>query len=215
MKLPSMAPQATPSPAMVCNNGSHGIARAFRREASPQPPTSRAPGLDQGTAPPDAEPLAEPLHERPERLRDKRHVAPPVERVGSEKAEGKKRPRGPPCGEDKRGQRAVVMILDAIFAPDFPGFSHGVRTGHRQPQARHERRAQGRRLHRPWRGEAEVRGFVDPLDGSPLRAWMQQRGQDGGIVRLIGPGLHAGVREAGALSSPAKGTPPGGVVSPL
>jgi len=37
-------------------------------------------------------------------------VAPPVERVWIEKEDGQKRPRGKPCFEDKRVQRAVVMI---------------------------------------------------------------------------------------------------------
>jgi len=53
------------------------------------------------------------------------------------------------------------------------------------------------------------------LDWGHLRAFMQQRVKDGGIVRRIGTWLHAGVLEAGALSSPDKGTPQGGVVSPI
>jgi RNA-directed DNA polymerase len=62
-------------------------------------------------------------------------VAPPVERVWMEKEEGKKRPISKPCFEDKVVQRAVVMILEAIFAPDFQAFSHGFRKGHRAHQA--------------------------------------------------------------------------------
>jgi len=37
---------------------------------------------------------------------------------------------------------------------------------------------------------------------------------DGGILRLIGKWLNAGVLDAGALSYPDKGTPQGGVASP-
>ena len=63
--------------------------------------------------------------------------------------------------------------------------------------------------------DAEVSGCFDTLDWGHLRAFIQQRVQDGGIWRLIGTWLHAGVLEAGALSYPDKGTPQGGVVSPI
>ncbi len=112
-------------------------------------------------------------------------------------------------------QRAVVMILEAIFEPAFHAFSHGFRKGHSQHQALHERREQCRKLNSTWRVDADVRGCFDPLDGGHLRAFMQQRGKDGGIVRRIGTWRHAGVLEAGALSYPDKGTPQGGVVSPI
>jgi RNA-directed DNA polymerase len=140
-------------------------------------------------------------------------VAPPVERVGIEKEDGKKRPRGKPCCEDKSVQRAVVMILEAIFEPDFHAFSHGCRTGHSQHQALHELREQCRKLNITWRVDADVSGFFDTLDWGHLRVFMQQRVKDGGILRLIGKWLHAGVLEAGALSYPDKGTPQGGVVT--
>ena len=112
-------------------------------------------------------------------------------------------------------QRAVVMILEAIFEPDFHACSHGFRKGHSQHQALHELREQCRKLNITWRVDAEVSGCFDTLDWSHLRAFIQQRVNDGGIVRLIGKWLHAGVLEAGALSYPDKGTPQGGVVSPI
>ena len=98
------------------------------------------------------------LHER---LRDNRYVAPPVERVWIEKDEGKKRPISQPCFEDKIVQRAVVMILEAIFAPDFHAFSHGFRKGHSPHQALHELREQCRTLHINWIVDADVSGFFD------------------------------------------------------
>jgi RNA-directed DNA polymerase len=142
-------------------------------------------------------------------------VAPPVERVWIEKDEGKKRPIGKPGFEDKIVQRAVVMILEAIFEQDFHACSHGCRKGHSPHQALHELREQCRTLHINWRVDADVSGCFDNLDWSHLREFIQQRVSDGGILRLIGTWLHAGVLEAGALIHPAKGTPQGGVCSPM
>jgi group II intron reverse transcriptase/maturase len=135
--------------------------------------------------------------------------------VWIEKADGKQRPRGTPCFEDKIVQRAVVMILEAIFEQDFHAFSHGCRKGHSPHQALHERREQCRTLPINWLVDADGSGFFDNLAWSHLRELIQQRVSDGGILRLIGKWLHAGVLEAGALMHPAKGTPPGGVISPM
>jgi RNA-directed DNA polymerase len=108
-KRQSSAQQAQGYPAMVCNTGFHLIDREFWLEAARQTCQSSAPGMDQGTAPPSAEHLAEHLRARPERWRANRDVAPPVERVWIEKEEGTQRPIGTPGCEAKLVQRAVVM----------------------------------------------------------------------------------------------------------
>jgi group II intron reverse transcriptase/maturase len=167
------------------------------------------------TAQPYAEHLDDNLRDLYERLRDHRYVAPPVARVWIEKDDGKQRPIGQPCCEDKIVQRAVGMMLEAIFEPEFHRFSHGFRKGHRQHQALHELREQCRTWHMAWRVDADVSGFFDNLDGGHLREFIQQRVRDGGIVRRLGKWLHAGVLESGALRYPDKGTPQGGVRSPL
>jgi RNA-directed DNA polymerase len=112
-------------------------------------------------------------------------------------------------------QRAVVMILEAIFAPDFHAFSHGFRKGHSPHQALQERREQCRTLPINGRVDADVSGCVDHVAWSHLRECSPQRVRDGGRRRLMGQWLHAGVLEAGALMHPAKGTPQGGVLSPM
>jgi RNA-directed DNA polymerase len=163
-KLQSIAHQAKRYPAMGCNNVLHLIDQAFLLEAYRQTRQSSAPGGDQVTAQQYAEHLDDNLRDLHERLRDNRYVAPPVERVWIEKDDGKQRPIGKPCFEDKIVQRAVVMILEAIFDQDFHAFSHGFRTGHSQPQALHERREQCRKLHINWRVDADVSGCFDNLD---------------------------------------------------
>src|SRR4029453_4283173 len=215
MKLQRIAQQAKRYLEMVFNNVCHLIDRDFLLEAYRQTQKGSAPGMDQVTAQQYAENLDENLRDLHERLRANRYVAPPVERVWIEKEDGKKRPRGKPCFEDKIVQRAVVMILEAIFEQDFYGFSHGFRKGHSQPQALHERREQGRTWNITWIVDADVSGFFDNLDWGHLRECIQQRVSDGGILRLLGKWLHAGVLESGALTYPDKGAPQGGVISPM
>src|SRR5215510_1942346 len=169
MKLQKIAQQAQRYPEMVFNNVFHLIDRDCLREAYHQTQKSSAPGMDHVTAQQYTERLDENLRDLHERLRDDRYDAPPVERVWIEKEGGKQRPIGKPCFEDKIVQRAVVMILEAIFEEDFHAFSHGFRKGHSPHQALHELREQGRTLHIHWRVDAEVRGCFATLDWSHLR----------------------------------------------
>jgi len=215
MKLQRIAEQAQRYPEMVFNNVFHLIDCEFLLEAYRQTRKSSAPGVDQVTAKQYAENLEANLQDLHGRLRDNRYVAPPVERVWIEKEDGKKRPIGKPCFEDKIVQRAVVMILEAIFDHDFYAFSHGFRKGHSQHQALDELREKCRKLNINWIVDADVSGFFDNLDWGHLREFITQRVNDGGILRLIGKWLHAGVLEAGELTHPDKGTPQGGVVSPM
>ena len=131
------------------------------------------------------------------------------------KEDGKKRPISKPCFEDKIVQRAVVMILEAIYNRDFHDFSHGFRKGHSQHQALQELREKCVKLNIGWIADADVSGCFDSIDHGLLRKFIEQRVNDGGIIKLIGKWLNAGVLEAGTLTHPTKGTPQGGVISPM
>src|SRR4029077_15299259 len=98
------------SPTRVCNTVLHVIARACWLAASRQTRQSRAPGVDQVTAPQEAAHLDDTLRDLHERRRDQRYEAPPGDRVGIEKDHGKQRPLGTPGFEDQRVQRAVVLM---------------------------------------------------------------------------------------------------------
>ena len=64
-------------------------------------------------------------------------------------------------------------------------------------------------------GSIHVSGLFDNLDHSKLREVIKQRVNDGGIMRLIGKWINAGVIEGETLTFAEKGTPQGGVISPL
>jgi group II intron reverse transcriptase/maturase len=214
MKHQRIAEQARSYPKMVFNNLYHLIDYDFLKEAYRLTNKKGAPGLDKVTAEQYAEDLEGNLRELHERLRNNRYVAPPVERVWIDKEGGKRRPIGKPCYEDKIVQRAVVMILEAIFEEVFHEFSHGFRKGHSQHQALRELREQCKKLNIKWIVDADVSGFFDSIARSLLMDFIRQRVNDGGIIRLIGKWLDAGVVDAGEMIYPDKGTPQGGVITP-
>ncbi|NIN68577.1 MAG: hypothetical protein GTO14_25565, partial [Anaerolineales bacterium] len=200
---------------MVFTTLVHLIDVEFLREAYCLTRKDRAAGIDGVTAREYAERLEENLQSLHERLRNGRYKPPPVERAWLEKEDGGKRPIGKPTFEDKMVQRAVVMLLGAIYEQEFHDFSYGFRPGRSAHQALEELRQQCGRMNVGWIVEADVSGCFDNLDHGLLRAFIKKRVNDGGIVRLIGKWLNAGVLDEAILTYPDKGTPQGGVISPM
>jgi group II intron reverse transcriptase/maturase len=66
-----------------------------------------------------------------------------------------------------------------------------------------------------WIVNADISGLFDNIDHELLKAAVRRRVNDGGIIRLIGKWLNAGVMEGGTVSYPEVGTPQGGVISPV
>ena len=174
-----------------------------------------ASGVSGETAYEYADNLEENLEDLHDRLWKQRYKAPPVRRVWIDKGKGKKRPLGIPEIEDKIVQKAVTILLAPIYENDFYYFSHGFRTGHSQHLAIKEVRQQIYAKKVNWIIDADIEGFFNNIDHKILREFIQRRIKDGGILRLIGKWLKAGVVEKRVLSYPKKGTPQGGVISPL
>jgi RNA-directed DNA polymerase len=214
-QLQRIAAQAAHDPNRVFTTLAHLIDVDFLRAASRQTRKASAPGIDGVTAQAYAEHLEENLRDLHERLRSGRSQAPPGERVWLAKDEGGQRPIGKPTCEDTLVQRAVAMLLEALYEQDFYDGSYGLRQGRRPHHALHELRERcmtediGRIV------DADVRGDFESRDGTQRRAVLRKRVNDGSILRLIGTWLHAGVMEEGVLTHPETGVPQGGVVSPV
>jgi group II intron reverse transcriptase/maturase len=200
---------------MVFTTLMHLIDVDFLREAYRLVRKDGAPGVDKVTAEEYATTLDENLGDLHDRLRSGRYKAPPVERAWIEKDETSKRPIGKPTFEDKIVQRAVVMLLGAVYEQDFCDFSYGFREGRSAHQALKEFWEKCAPMNIGWILDADVSGFFDNLDHDWLRKIIEQRVNDGGVLRLIGKWLNAGVMEGGNLTYPEKGTPQGGVISPM
>ena len=214
-KLQRIAEQADQYPAMVFTTLAHLIDVDWLREAFHRTRKDAAPGIDGVTAAMYAEHLEANLTDLHARLQSGRYTAPPVKRTWLDKADGSQRPIGMPAFEDKIVQRAVTMLLGAVYEEDFHDFSHGFREGHSPHQALQELREQCMNGHISWIVDADVSGFFDSLDHDLLRDIMRRRVKDGKIIRLIGKWLKAGVIEGDALTYPDQGTPQGGVCSPM
>jgi RNA-directed DNA polymerase len=63
------------------------------------------------------------------RRRNGGYDAPPVKRTHVPKEDGRQRPIGMPAVEDKTVQRAVAMLLGAIYEQDVHDCSYGFREG--------------------------------------------------------------------------------------
>ena len=214
-QLQRIAEQAKTYPAMVFTTLAHRMDVDFLREAYHRTRKDSAPGVDGVTADEYAEHLEENLRDLHERLRSGRYQAPPVKRRWLAKADGSQRPIGLPTFEDKIVQRAVAMLLGAIYEEDFYEFSPGFRPGHSAHQALSELREQCREQRINWIVDADVSGFFDSLGHDRLQEMLQQRVKDGSILRLIGKWLHAGVLDGETLLQPDTGSPQGAVISPL
>ena len=214
-KLQRIAAQATHDRSRVFTTLAHLIDEDFLREAYRQTSKASAPGIDGVTAQMYAEHLDENLRDLHERLRSGRYQAAPVERVWIETEGGGQRPIGKPTFEDKMVQRAVAMLLEAIYEQEFYDCSYGFRPGRSPHAALHALREQCMNEGIGWIVDADVSGYFDSIDRTRLGEVLRQRVNDGRIVRLIGKWLRAGVMEEGELSHPETGVVQGGVISPV
>jgi RNA-directed DNA polymerase len=193
----------------------HLIDVELLREAYHRTRKDGAPGIDGVTAAEYAANLEANLADLHARLRSGRYYAPPVKRTYVPKEDGSQRPIGMPAFEDKIVQRAVAMLLGAIYEQDFHECSYGFREGRSPHQALHVLRERCMHDRLGWIIDADVSAFFDSLDHDLVCEVLTQRVNDGTIRRLIRKWLRAGVLEGETLSYPERGNPQGGVISPM
>jgi len=139
----------------------------------------------------------------------------PSRRVYIPKPDGRQRPLAVAALEDKVVQRAVVMLLNAIYEEDFLGMSYGFRPGRGTHDALdalcvgiHSKKVS-------FILDADIRSFFDEINQEWLIRFLEHRIGDRRIIRLIQKWLKAGVMEGGVVTVSDRGTGQGSVISPL
>jgi RNA-directed DNA polymerase len=215
-KLARIAELAKQMPTTPLSTLAHHIDLEWMREAFRRTRKSGATGVDGQTADQYAQKLEENLQSLLNRAKSGDYRAPPVRRVHIPKADGKTmRPIGIPTFEDKVLQRAVAMVLSAVYEQEFLNCSYGFRPRRSQHNAIDALWAGLKGIEGGWVIEVDIKSFFDSVDHGLLRDVLRRRVLDGVLLRLIGKWLNAGVMEAGAVHYDEQGTPQGGVISPL
>jgi len=217
-RLQQVAELARNSPQMVWTTLAHHIDVLLLFEAYQRTRKDGAVGIDGQTEAeyaPSLDVLAKNLKSLCNRFKSGEYRAPAVRRAYVPKADGKKRPIGIPTFEDKILQRAVTMVLEAVYEQEFKECSYGFRPGRSAHQALEVLWTKMMEMHGGVVVEVDIQAFFDSLDRGQLRAILDQRVRDGVLRRMIDKWLKAGVLEDGEHSYPESGTPQGGVISPL
>lgn len=134
-----------------------------------------------------------------------------IEKPGSDK----KRPLGIPAYEDKLVQGVMANILIAIYETKFKDFSYGFRPHRDCHQAITALNEVIMTKKTNYVVDADIRGFFDNVNHEWLIKFLEHDIKDKNFIRYIKRFLRSGIWEQGRAMESDKGTPQGGLISPI
>lgn len=177
---------------------------------------SRTPGID-GKSIKDLDQMS--LDTMIQKVRNKLQNYNPnaVRRVEIPKPNGKLRPLGIPSIIDRLCQQALLQVMEPICEAKFNPHSYGFRPGYSAENAISDLQRSLQLSHCHYIVDVDIEGFFDNIDHSKLKKQIWAIGiRDKKIIKIISQMLSAPiVLPDGTWVKPEKGTPQGGIISPL
>ncbi len=215
-KLESLTQRAKENPKNEFTSLAHLLTEDFLKSCFWELKRDKASGVDGVSVKEYEVSLEEKLKGLVIRLKAKKYKPQPVKRVYIPKADGSKRGLGIPAVEDKIVQMGIKKILEAVFEPDFIDVSYGFRPNkscHTALDAL-DKTIMTKPIN--YVVDMDIKQFFDTIDHQWLMKCLKHRRiKDTSLLRIITRFLKAGIMEEGNLIKTDKGTPQGGILSPL
>lgn len=214
-KLESLTQRAKENPRNEFISLAHLLTEDFLKGCFWELKKDKASGIDGVSVKEYEVGLEKKLKELVIRLKAKKYKPQPVRRVYIPKSGGSKRRLGIPTVEDKIVQMGIKKILEAIFEVDFCDVSYGFRPNRNCHTALDvlDKTIMTKPIN--YVVDMDIKQFFDTIDHQWLMKCLRQRIKDTSLLRLITRFLKAGIMEEGKFIKADKGTPQGGVLSPL